>query len=98
MDDDEEEDDVRRWADGWPVVAVVVAVLLLWGLDEKEEEEEERGRMSQAHCCDVYEVVDVAESRESERDMATEAGANVEGRMLDVGEEKKCILAMAGGW
>jgi hypothetical protein len=41
-------------------------------------------------------VVDVAESRESERDMATEAGAKVEGRMLEVGEEKKCIVALAG--
>jgi hypothetical protein len=39
-------------------------------------------------------VVEVAESRESERDMATEAGAKVEGRMLEVGEEKKCILVV----
>jgi hypothetical protein len=38
----------------------------------------------------------VAESRESERDMATEAGAKVEGRMFDVGEEKKCILGGCG--
>jgi hypothetical protein len=52
-----------------------------------------RGRMSQEWWC-VYEMVEVAESRESERDMATEAGAKVEGRMFEVGEEKKCIL----GW
>jgi hypothetical protein len=47
--------------------------------------------MSQAQCA-VEEVVEVAESRESERDMATEAGAKVEERMFEVGEEKKCML------
>ena len=41
----------------------------------------------------MEEALEVAESRESERDMATEAGAKVEGRMLEVGEEKKCMLA-----
>jgi hypothetical protein len=51
--------------------------------------------MSQEWWC-VYEEVEVAESRESERDMATEAGAKVEGRMFDVGEEKKCILGGCG--
>ena len=51
--------------------------------------------MSQEWWC-VYEMVEVAESRESERDMATEAGAKVEGRMFDVGEEKKCILDGCG--
>lgn len=55
---------------------------------EEENEEDECGRMSQAQ---YWEVAEVAESRESERDMATEAGAKVEGRMLDVGDEKKCI-------
>jgi hypothetical protein len=61
---------------------------LSWG---EEKEDEERGRMSQAQCA-VEEVVEVAESRESERDMATEAGAKVEERMFEVGEEKKCML------
>jgi hypothetical protein len=51
--------------------------------------------MSQEWWC-VYEMVEVAESRESERDMATEAGAKVEGRMFVVGEEKKCILGGCG--
>jgi len=51
--------------------------------------------MSHEWWC-VYEVVEVAESRESERDMATEAGAKVEGRMFEVGEEKKCILGGCG--
>jgi hypothetical protein len=65
-------------------------------LEEYAAEGEERGRMSQEWWC-VYEMVEVAESRESERDMATEAGAKVEGRMLEVGEGKKCILVMVGG-
>ena len=51
--------------------------------------------MSQVQCA-VEEVVDVAESRESERDMATEAGAKVEERMFEVGEEKKCMLVRVG--
>jgi hypothetical protein len=62
--------------------------------EEDEKEDEEHGRMSQAQCCEVEEMVEVAESRESERDMATEAGAKVEERMLEVGEEKKCILVV----
>jgi hypothetical protein len=96
LEEDEEEDEVRRCSDGWLVVVVVVVrVLLLCGLEEKEEEE--RGRVSQAPCSEAYEVVEVAESRESERDMATEAGAKVEERMLEVGEEKKGIVAMVGG-
>ena len=61
-----------------------------------EDEDEERGRMSQEAWW-VEEVVDVAESRESERDMATEAGAKVEGRMFEVGEEKKCMLVRVVG-
>jgi hypothetical protein len=96
LEEDEEADEVRRCFDGWLLVVVVVWVLLLCGLEEKEEEE--RGRMSQAQCSEAYEVVEVAESRESERDMATEAGAKVEERMVEVGEEKKCIVAMVGGW
>jgi hypothetical protein len=95
LEEDEEADEVRRCFDGWLLVVVVVWVLLLCGLEEKEEEE--RGRMSQAQCSEAYEVVEVAESRESERDMATEAGAKVEERMLEVGEEKKCMVAMVGG-
>jgi hypothetical protein len=66
-------------------------------LEEYNAEGEERGRMSQEWCC-VYEMVEVAESRESERDMATEAGAKVDGRMFEVGEEKKCILGGCGMW
>ena len=55
----------------------------------------------------VDEVVEVAESRESERDMATEAGAKVEERIFEVGEEKKsmvvrsmrrCVLVLVLGW
>lgn len=61
---------------------------------DRLEEEEECGRMSQAWW-EVEEVVEVAESRESERDIATEAGAKVEGRMLEVGEEKKCIVVVS---
>jgi hypothetical protein len=64
-------------------------------LEEYVADGEERGRMSQEWWW-VYEVVEVAESRESERDMATEAGAKVEERMLEVGEEKKCILGGCG--
>jgi hypothetical protein len=64
-------------------------------LEEYAAEGEERGRMSHECWC-VYEEVEVAESRESERDMATEAGAKVEGMMFEVGEEKKCILGGCG--
>ena len=64
-------------------------------MEEYAAEGEECGRMSHEWWC-VYEVVEVAESRESERDMATEAGAKVEGRMFEVGEEKKCILGGCG--
>jgi len=48
--------------------------------------------------CEVEELVEVAESRESERDMATEAGAKVEERMFEVGEEKKCMLVVGVWW
>lgn len=64
-------------------------------MDRAEDmDEEEWGRMSQAGdevCMLVVDVVEVVESRESERDMATEVGCGCVG-MLEVGELKKYIL------
>ena len=86
--DDEEDEEVRR-CEGCECECE-------WVEKGSAEEKEERGWMSQEAWW-VEEVVDVAESRESERDMATEAGAKVEGRMFEDGEEKKCMFVRVMG-